>query len=377
MLVPCVAVLLALAGCQAQRPNAEVIERRPRPAAAAPAAPGPSSAAPGNSSDSATAPARHEFSHRQMGTYFRIVIYSNDEAAARAAAEAAFQRVDQFNAIFSDYDPASETSRLSATAGSGRSVKVSDDLWKLLRESDRFSRQTDGLFDVTVGPVVLLWRAARTSRQLPTSDQLAKALRAVGYNKIDYDEAAKSVTLREPGMRLDFGGIAVGYTLDVLMAMLKARGFTRVLIDGGGDILLGDPPPNRDGWRIGIASLEGKDGPPSRFVILSNAAITTSGDMFRFVEIGGKRYSHIIDPRTGLGLTDHSNVTLIAKDATTNDALSKVVSVLGPVKGIELIDRIDGAAAIIERKPGKKLESFESSRVKHLKTEQRSTGETP
>ena len=353
----CVAVVMALAGCQSQRPSVEVIERKPRSPSSASTSP----VTPGQ-------PARHEFTHQQMGTSFRIVIYSGDETAAKAAAEAAFKRVDQLNAVFSDYDPASETSRLSASAGSGQRVKVSEDLWKLLRASDRFSRQTGGLFDATVGPVVVLWRAARKSKQMPPADELARALKAVGYDKIEYDEASRSVTLREPGMRLDFGGIAIGYTLDDLMATLKARGFTRVLIDAGGDILLGDAPPDREGWRIAIAPLE-KDAPPARYVILSNAAITTSGDMFRYVEIGGKRYSHIVDPRTGLGLTDHSNVTLIAKDATTNDALSKVVSVLGPAKGIELIDTIDGAAAIIERKPGSQVETFESSRVKQLRME--------
>src|SRR6185437_3752892 len=109
-----------------------------------------------------------------------------------------------------------------------------------------------------------------------------------------------------PGMRLDLGGIAMGYAVDEAMRVLREMGITRALLNASGDILAGDPPPGATGWKIGIAPLASKDGPPSRYVLLANAAVTTAGDAAQFVEIGGRRYSHIVDPHTGLGLSTHS-----------------------------------------------------------------------
>jgi thiamine biosynthesis lipoprotein len=163
-------------------------------------------------------------------------------------------------------------------------------------------------------------------------------------------------------MQLDLGGIAVGYAIDEVLKLLDLRGITSALIDGSGDIGVSDPPPGTAGWRIGIAPLEA-DNEPSRFVILRNAAVTTSGDAFQFVEFEGKRYSHIVDPQTGIGLIDRSSVTLIARNCTTADSYTKAVAVLGPVKGLRLIDEIPGAAAIVVRAPDGKVETFESKRL--------------
>jgi len=132
------------------------------------------------------------------------------------------------------------------------------------------------------------------------------------------------------------------------------------MIDASGDIVVGDPPPGTEGWRIGIAPLTDPKGPPSRFLLLKNASVTTSGDAFQHVEFGGKRYSHIVDPRTGLGLTDQSSVTVVARDGTTADSLATAVSVLGPTRGLELIERTAGAAALIVRNVDGKLETRES-----------------
>jgi thiamine biosynthesis lipoprotein len=176
------------------------------------------------------------------------------------------------------------------------------------------------------------------------------------------DEQAGDVELLKRGMLLDLGGIAVGYAVDEALAVLKARGIASALIDGSGDIGVSDAPPGQAGWRIGIAPLDA-DKEPSRFLILKNAAVTTSGDAFQFVEFEGKRYSHIVDPKTGLGLVDHSSVTVIARNCTIADSYTKVVSVLGPERGLKLIDETPGAAAIVVRAPHGKVESFES---KHL-----------
>jgi thiamine biosynthesis lipoprotein len=183
----------------------------------------------------------------------------------------------------------------------------------------------------------------------------------VGYEAIRLGEKKRAATLTRPGMRLDAGGIGAGFAADEALGVLKKHAITRALVDASGDIALGDPPPDKPGWRIGIARLSAK-GRPSRYVTLTNCAISTSGDAFQFVEIGGKRYSHIVDPRTGLGLTDRSSVTVVAKDCTTADAYATAVSVLGPKKGIEVIDRLEDAAAFILLCSDGEVQTHESKR---------------
>ena len=306
---------------------------------------------------------RFEFTQIQMGMNFRVVLYAPDEDSANAAASAAFARIKQLNGLMSDYEPQSELMQLCRTAGLGKQVYVSRDLLAVLSHSLALSKKSDGAFDVTVGPVVKLWRKARRTKQFPAADELAAARELVGFRHLRVDQQAGAVELLKPGMLLDLGGIAVGYAVDEALAVLQARGITSALIDGSGDIGVSDPPPGQAGWRIGIAPLDA-DKEPSRYLILKNAAITTSGDAFQFVEFDGKRYSHIVDPQTGLGLIDHSSVTVIARNCTIADSYTKAVSVLGPERGLKLIDETPGAAAIIVRAPQGQVESFDSIRLK-------------
>ena len=303
---------------------------------------------------------RFEFTRPQMGLPFRIVLYAPDAATANAAAEAAFARISQLNDSLSDYDADSELSRLSRTAGEGRAVPVSKDLWTVLERSQALARRTDGAFDVTVGPVVNLWRKARRDKQLPRPERLDEALAAVGWRKLELDSRARTATLLVPDMRLDLGAIAKGYAVDEALKVLCARGVTRAMVAGGGDLAVSDAPPDRPGWRIEVAPLDVTNAPPARFVILRNRALATSGDIFQHVEINGVRYSHIVDPRTGMGLTDHSLVTVIARDCTTADSLATAVSVLGPAKGLKLVQESPQTAAHIVRRPGAAIEVHES-----------------
>jgi thiamine biosynthesis lipoprotein len=307
---------------------------------------------------------RFEFTEPQMGLPFRIVLYASEKPAAEAAARAAFDRVRQLNAILSDYEDDSELSRLSRTAGSGRAIGVSDELWLVLQRAQQLAQRTDGAFDVTVGPVVSLWRKARREKKLPDAARLAEALQAVGHQKLRLDFRRHTVELLSPRMRLDLGAIAKGYAADEALKILRRRGVARALVAGGGDMALGDPPPGTKGWRIELAPLDTANSPPVRFVQLANAGLATSGDLFQHVEIDGKRYSHIVDPRTGIGLTDHSLVTVIAPDGITADSLATAVSVLGPDKGTKLIERTKRAAARIIRLSGNQIEVKESSRLK-------------
>lgn len=315
-------------------------------------------------------PERFEFTQIQMGMDFRVVLYAPDEDSANAAASAAYARIKQLNARLSDYDPESELMQLCRTAGLGKQVRVSPDLLAVLSHSLALSKKSEGAFDVTVGPVVKLWRKARRAKKFPAPDELAAARELVGFRNLRIDEQSGTVELLKSGMLLDLGGIAVGYAVDEALAVLKSRGIASALIDGSGDIGVSDAPPGQAGWRIGIAPLDA-DKVPSRFLILKNAAVTTSGDAFQFVEFDGKRYSHIVDPATGLGLVDHSSVTVIAPNCTIADSYTKAVSVLGPVRGLKLIDETPGAAAIVVRAPQGKVESFESKRLGEYQFENR------
>ena len=295
----------------------------------------------------AQAQERFEFREPHLGTIVDLTLYAPDETAANESAQAAFARIEELNRILSDYNPDSEVMQLCRTAGTGKAVSVSPELFEVLAKSIQISQATDGAFDVTIAPVVKLWRIARRQRKPPPEAQLTAARQLVGWKEIHLDSKARTVELRKTGMLLDFGGIAKGYIADQARAVLIARGIRQCLVAVAGDISAGDPPPGRDGWRIGIAPLDKPDGDPSRYVRLANCSISTSGDAFQFVEIEGIRYSHIVDPATGLGLTRRSSVTVVAPHGIDADGLATAVSILGPDRGLKLIDQSKGSAALI------------------------------
>lgn len=274
-----------------------------------------------------------------MGSWVKVVVYCESADAATRALTAAFDEVARLDAIMSDYRPRSELMKLCDKAGTGP-VRVSDDLLAILTKAQQIARQSGGAFDVTVGPCVRLWRQARKTGVMPDPDELARARTLIGYQLVELDEVARTVTLTRPGMRLDLGGIAKGDAADHALAVMADLGVTRALVDAGGDIALGDPPPGRDGWRVAIAGGGGT-------LVLTNTGIATSGDTEQFIEINGTRYSHIVDPRTGVGLTSRVQVTVIAPDAGSADALASAVSVLGPTDGLALLEHDPRASARI------------------------------
>ena len=301
-----------------------------------------------------------------MGVPFRIVLYAPSQLAADGAAAAAFQRIKQLNDIMTDYDSDSELSRLSQTSGHNQAVPVSLDLWVVLERAQALAQRSQGAFDVTVGPYVNLWRFARSQGKLPDPARLAKARLAVGYAKMQLDSAHHTVKLKAPDMRLDLGGIAKGYAVNEALKSLGRLGIVSALVAGGGDIGVGSPPPHSAGWRIELPPLDASNAPPARFVVLSHAGISTSGDLFQRLEINGVRYSHIVDPRTGVGLTDHSLVTVIAVNDFIADGLTKVMSVLNPEAALSFIAETPDAAVRIVRQPGDKIEVYESEKFRRF-----------
>lgn len=301
---------------------------------------------------------RFTYEERHMGVLVKLTLYAQDKAIANKAAREAFDRIAEIDRMMSDYDSESELRRLCDQSQPGEAVKVSEELFFVLEQSQKLSERSNGAFDVTVGPVVRLWRRARRQNELPDAERLKDAMKAVGYQKVKLDKKARTVTLTHPNMRLDLGGIAKGYAGDAARKVFKKHNLPHVMIAVSGDLVMGKAPPGKAGWRVGIASLENENGPPSRILELENAAVSTSGDAFQFVEIGGKRYSHLVDPKTGLGLTVRSSVTVIAPTGTEADSLASAVSVLGPEAGLKLIESTPQTAALIVQ--GEPQETFES-----------------
>ncbi len=336
-----------------------------------------------------------------MGVPFAAAFYAPDEASANKAIEAAWGRIEHLNSLMSDYDSNSELMRLCRDSRPGQPIRVSPELFRVLSKSVAVSESSDGAFDVSVGPLVKLWRRARRQKELPDPKLLQEARELVGWRNIKListavprdqqasrvasapgrnpdsakspgadalrltgDCSSGSVELLKPGMKLDLGGIAVGYAADEAIRVLKQHGITRALIDGSGDIVVSDPPPGTTGWRIGIASLREPEAAPQHFATLSNCSISTSGDAYQFVELGGQRYSHIVDPKTGLGLTERCSVTVIAPDGITADALATAVSVLGPERGLKLIDSQPCTAALFATLDENRLVTRQSARWK-------------
>jgi thiamine biosynthesis lipoprotein len=308
---------------------------------------------------------RFEFQETHMASPFNVILYSDDDSAASHASRLAFERIAKLNTILSDYDPESELSRLCQSAG-GRAVKVSSDLFEVLERSQEIWKRSDGAFDVTIAPVGRLWRRARRDHKLPDRDRLEQARLLVGSDKMMLDRTACTVRLLKPGMKLDAGGIAKGYAAQAALDVLKAAGIHQALVAGAGDIVVGDPPPGARGWKVAIAPLEHGQTEPLRTLILSNVAVSTAGDTERFVIIDGHRYSHIVNPATGWAVEDRAAVTVVAADGATADALETTVYVMGPERGLKLVDETSGASAIFFRLTKDGIKSFESSRFKQV-----------
>ena len=278
---------------------------------------------------------RHEYRRVIMGTQARIVLYAADDAVGREAAAAAFARMVAMDDLLTDWRP-SELLRLGEAAG-GPPVVVSADLLRILRLAAEVSEASRGAFDVTVGPLTQLWRKTRAEGRLPDPGVLAAARDATGWTKVVLDPAASTVELPVPGMRLDMGAVGKGYACDRALETLEAHGVTRALVEIGGDMVCGDAPPGRAGWRVATGCGEG--AAPSPILVLKDEAVATSGDTEQHVVIDGVRYSHIVDPRTGLGLTESECVTVVAPSGALADALASAVSIRGKDQSLSMLAR--------------------------------------
>ena len=284
-----------------------------------------------------------------MGTLVSLLSFSDDPILVENAFQEARKEMDRLVKIFSDYDEESETRQATIDAKIGNWQAVSPELWEVMCACDDWNRLSDGAFDASVGRLTILWRKARKTKLIPTEIEIEDACNYCGWKHIELDKDANKVRINRAGLRLDFGAIAKGYIIEKTFELLASRGLSRSLVRAGGDIRCGQAPPGKDGWKIEIASMEDSDKHPPQFV-LTNAAISSSGDLHQYMFINGKRRSHVIDPRTGVGVEGPMMVTVIASNAMDADGADTAICVMGHDAGMALVkSRPDLHLRIISR----------------------------
>ncbi|MGC8886057.1 MAG: FAD:protein FMN transferase [Verrucomicrobiia bacterium] len=308
---------------------------------------------------------RFEFGAPRMGTWWRIVLYAPDKESAEKAADEAFKKIAALDEKFTDYYAESQLMQLCYKSGKGN-VKVDEELYDVISRAIKISEKTEGAFDITAGTCVQLWRWSGRHNRLPPEEKLNAALNLVGYKKIKLNPNNKTINLTVEGMRLDLGGIAKGYGADKALAILKKHGIKRALVAASGDIAAGDPPPGKSGWVIDIGSGEDKTNTLGIRLVLKNKGVSTSGDVEQYIEINGVKYSHILNPKTGLGLTNRIQVTVIADCATKSDPIATALCVLGLDKGMKLIESEKSLAALFIVADGTNKVIKTSSRFKNF-----------
>jgi FAD:protein FMN transferase len=294
-----------------------------------------------------------------MGTLFRIKLYAEDREQAQHAFQVAFARVDQLDGILSDYKPDSELNSLRRNAA-GHPVRVSHDLFRVILASQELAEKTDGAFDITVGPLTHLWRSARKQQRLPEASALEEAKKKCGFRNLRLDTSAHTVELLHSGMELDVGGIAKGYAADQVLTLLASLGIQSALVAASGDLTFSAAPPSERGWTIGIDSFDEADRPFTRVLFLSNAAVSTSGNHEQHLDAAGTRYSHILDPRTGVGLTADVTVTVVAQHGMDADGMATALSVLVARHGLDSIRQRPDISALVVTRNQDSIQVFES-----------------
>ena len=293
-----------------------------------------------------------------MGTFAEVSIYSNNEKTAGNAIEGALNEMERMDRIMSNYKNDSELSKVNKKAAKSP-VPCNEELLDVIEQSQYYSELSGGAFDITVSPIVALWGFFSEKGHVPSDKEIEKVLPAVSYkniviNKSNDPKKPATIFLKNTQTQIDLGAIGKGYAVDKALEIIRKCGIDNGCINLGGNIYVMGTPPDKNAWKIGVQ--HPRDGNEILgYLELKNEATATSGDYERFFEFNGKRYSHIINPRTGRPVSGVLATTIIAPTGTKVDALSTIVFVLGREKGMELIKKIPNADAMIayEEKDGK------------------------
>ena len=295
---------------------------------------------------------KFSYSEMKMGSAFNLIIVSTDSNKANHLARKSYELVDSLNHIFSNYDSSSELSKINASAGL-LPYKMSTAMLDLVQKSQYAYIQSKGSYDISIGPLSTLWRNARKANFFPEAGTVIAKKKLVGFAQIKINKRLGTIFLPSAGMQLDFGGIAKGYIAQWVINYLKANGIQQALADAGGDIVMSGAPLNQKGWLIGVNLPETTDELLNKKLQLSNCSVATSGDVFQFIEYKGVKYSHIINPLTGYGVTNLRNVTIIAKAGATADWLATACSILPIKEAMQLAISNQAALLITTLRNGK------------------------
>lgn len=273
-----------------------------------------------------------------MATRFEVVLYGAESSRLRAAGEQALEEIADAEKRLSAFRPDSEISRINSFAAH-KAVKVDARLFSLLKLAVRISKMTAGAFDVTIGPVMKIWRSAGQVHRLPSDDEIESARRRTGADKIIFDEANHTIRFEHEGVQIDLGAIGKGYAIDIAVESLRDSGITNALIHGGASTIyaIGNQADGRP-WRIGVRDPAGPDQQLLRTVELSDTSLSVSAPHGRLFICEGRRYGHVIDPRTGRSVQRTSLAVIWGPSAAETDALSTALLVLGD-EGLEAIRR--------------------------------------
>ncbi len=288
---------------------------------------------------------KFSYSEMKMGSPFNIIIVIADSVKANHLAQKSFELVDSLSHIFSNYDSSSELSKINAAAGL-LPFKMSPAMLDLVLKAEQAFIQSKGAYDISIGPLSVLWRNARKSKAFPSSTTVMATKKLVGLGQVKINKRLGTIFLPSPGMQLDFGGIAKGYIAQWVIDYLKTSGIQQALADAGGDIVMSGAPMNSKGWVIGVNLPETTDDLLNKKLQVSNCSVATSGDVYQYFEKEGLKYSHIINPLTGYGVTNLRNVTIIAKTGATADWLATACSIL-PIKQAKALALSNHAALLV------------------------------
>lgn len=281
-----------------------------------------------------------------MGNIFTITVVSEDAIFAEENIQLAIQEIQRIEALFTTYNNESQTNLININAGI-EPVKVDEEVFNLIQRSLHISKITQGAFDISYGSIdKSLWNFDKTMTSLPSSETAKKMVHLINYNNIILDSQKQTIYLKEKGMRIGFGGIGKGYAAEMAKKILVKNQVKSGIINASGDLTAWGFQPNGKPWTIGIAN---PDMPNDAFSYLeiSDKAIATSGNYEKFITIDGKKYSHTIDPKTGLPITGIKSVTVISNNAEFADAMATPIAVMGIEKGMFLVNQLPNLHCIV------------------------------
>lgn len=280
-----------------------------------------------------------------MGVQFEVTAVCDDEVYALKAVDAAEEEMRRIEALISSWDSTTQTSTINRMAGIAP-ISVDDELFQLVKRSIKVSHLTSGAFDITFASINKIWHFDGSMKQLPSSDSIAASVSRIGYQKIQLNDSLKTIFLPVKGMKIGFGAIGKGYAANRAKRIMMEMGIKNGNVNASGDLIAWGTNRNNQPWRIGIADPLDRDKVIS-WLDIGDMSVVTSGNYEKYAEIDGKRYCHIIDPRTGYPVEGVQSVTIICPDAEIADALATSVMVLGEKAGLALINKLNAIECLI------------------------------